>query len=316
MSVRTVDVTVFSTGTLQAPDQVTITAESAGRVEQLRFTEGDQVEKGDVLLTLERQQEAATVRRREATLRNARRDLQRLEQLEGETFVSESDLDAARTTVSEAQAALAIAEDQLADRTIEAPFAGMLGERMVSVGALLSVGDAVVSLTRTAPLDLVVDVPEQHLPALTLGMTVRASTRSLPERAFDGEVTFVDSEVDAATRTVRLEATLPNETGKLRPGQFMRAEVVLERREALTVPEAAVLTRGPVTYLYALTEGAVAKRRTVETGLRRDGWVEITDGLEPGDRVITAGLQRVRSGSPVRLPEENGGGGNAEAARR
>jgi membrane fusion protein (multidrug efflux system) len=310
---RTIARIVTSTGTLEAPEAVIVTAESAGRVDRILFDEGQRVSAGEALLTLEDAQQRAAVEQAQARLTEASRQYSRLQALEGESFASEGRLDTARAAEREARAALAIAEDRLADRWLTAPFGGVLGRRQVSVGAFLSVGEPVVSLTRTDPLDVVFDVPAEHVPSLVTGMKVRATTRAYPGRDFQGEVTLVDSEVSEATRTIALEASIANESGELKAGQFMSVELVVSERRALTVPESAVLARGPVSYVYAVDGDGVAHRRVIETGQRRDGWVEVTTGLDGASRVVTAGSQGVRGGQPVRVGEGEAGAGGAAA---
>jgi len=229
---------------------------------------------------------------------------------------------------------LTLAEADLDDRVITAPFAGVVGRRLVSPGALLEPGTPVADLRRNDPIDLLFDVPEAVIGQIERGQLVRATTSALPERTFDGELTLVGTALDEATRTLPLEATFANPLGLLKPGMFMQASLITGERDLLSVPESAVIARGPTQHVFAVESGpsrstpesspngspnagedaidkhqqqsgagdsGVARRRSVETGIRRDGWVEISEGLKASDRVVVAGLQGLRDGAKVRI---------------
>jgi membrane fusion protein (multidrug efflux system) len=328
-----VAVTIGAVGTLVPPEAVTVTTEAAGRVAEVVFTEGDRVEAGELLVRLERDEDEARVREAEARVVQRRRETARLAELFARDFVSANEVERADAALQEAQAALAIAREALDERGIEAPFAGITGRRLVSPGAFLEAGAPITRLTQTVPLDLLFEVPGRQIAGLRTGLRVEAVTPAYPGETFVGEVTFVGAEVDPATRTLPLEATLPNESGRLKPGMFVNVSLVLESRDALTAPEAAVISRGPRQLVYRVEDGgsgeAQAAQRepppprpptamrdgdeerpwrvvtvTVETGVRRDGWVEIRSGLAAGDRVVTEGHAALRDGMRVRLMGE------------
>jgi membrane fusion protein (multidrug efflux system) len=369
---RRVDLRIQATGTLEASEAVTLTARTRGRVASVLFEEGDRVTSGAPLLRLERERAAARVDEARAQLSEQRRDLARLRELEQQDFVSATELERASAATESAAAALAVAEEDLADRVLAAPFAGTIGRRLVSPGALLEPGTPVADLQRTDPLDLVLDVPETALGRIATGQRVQATTPAFPNRTFTGEVTFVGTQVAADTRTLPLEATFANADGALKPGMFLRADIITGMQTLLTVPEAAVIARGPAQHLYVLapsgdaqphgaghdagegvagdsdasggtdTDAApsprqrrdtqdapqtagqkppVARRRSVQTGLRRAGWVAITEGVSAGEQVIVAGLQGLRDGAVVRTeqravaaPTAAAGGGAGAAA--
>ncbi|WP_295886154.1 efflux RND transporter periplasmic adaptor subunit [uncultured Thiohalocapsa sp.] len=331
---RRVEQRISATGTLIAPEAVTVTARTRGRVARVLFEEGDRVAAGAPLLRLARERAAARVDEAKAQLDEQRRDLARLRELRAQDFVSATELEQAEAAAESAAAALAVAEEDLDDRVLKAPFAGIIGRRLVSPGALLEPGTPVADLRRNDPLDLLLDVPETALGRVTLGQRVTGTTPAYPDRAFRGEVTFVGTRVSRDTRTLPLEATFPNPDGALKPGMFLQAALVTGTQILLTVPEAAVIARGPTQHLYVLdaaaggdhaaedaqaeapgarpeTAGEPAahgadrqptkvRRRSVQTGLRRSGWVAITDGVSAGEQVVTAGLQGLRDGAAVR----------------
>ncbi|MBK1629899.1 hypothetical protein CKO31_03905 [Thiohalocapsa halophila] len=354
---RRVEQRITATGTLTAPESVTVTARSRGRVAEVLFEEGNRVSTGDPLLRLERERAAARVDEAEAQLAEARRDLNRLRELKQNDFVSASDLEQAEAAAESAAAALAVAEEDLEDRVVDAPFTGVVGRRLVSPGALLEPGTPVADLRRSDPLDLLLDVPETALARIAKGQRVQATTPAYPERTFSGEVTFVGTQVDPQLRTLPVEATFANPEGALKPGMFLQAALLSGEQSLLTVPEAAVIARGPTEHLFVLESpptaaaagsaaGASAgspepntaspppaaapgepqadgagpeppkvRRRTVQTGLRRDGWVAVTDGVSAGEQVVVSGLQGLRDGAAVRTgPPPGAGAGNPNKA--
>jgi membrane fusion protein (multidrug efflux system) len=305
-----IQVRLQATGSLKATETVTITARSRGRVEAVRFEEGSAVSRHQALVLLERKRAQAGVREAAARVSQTAQQLERLDTLDAQSFVSETELEQARAAASEARAALRISSEDLADRIIEAPFDGLIGRRLISPGALLEPGMAIASLSRTAPLDLLLDVPGNALAQIEIGQRVLATTPAYPQQTFEGQVTFVSPEVTEGTRTLALEATFDNADHQLKPGLFMTAELVTDRREILRVPEAAVIAQGPTNHLFVVdTKGSAAsqarvQRQPVQTGIRRDGWVEITDGVSADERVVVAGLQRLRDGIAVQIKDD------------
>jgi membrane fusion protein (multidrug efflux system) len=302
---RPLESRVGATGTLIPPEAVTVTTEAAGRVAEIRFEEGDRVAKGEVLVVLERRRQEARVREAEARVLQARREAARRTELYEKDFVSAGEVERSGAAREEAEAALSVAREDLEDRTIQAPFAGVTGRRLVSPGALLQPGTAITRLTLVETLDLRFDVPERRIGRVLLGQTVKAASPAYPGETFTGEVTFVGTELEQATRTLPVEATLPNPGGRLKPGMFMSVDLIVGKRDALTVPEAAVVSRGPTQYVYRLRAGTVQESRgasgggdtgggprvgrvPVETDVRRDGWVEIP--LRPGGGRPSGGL--------------------------
>jgi membrane fusion protein (multidrug efflux system) len=148
-------------------------------------------------------------------------------------------------------------------------------------------------------------VPSLYLPSLAPGVGIEASAAALGETVFDGAIASIDSRIDPVTRTVQVRAKLPNPDRRLRPGLLMRVDLLRNPREALMIPESAVLQRGEAHSVMAIAEGdegePVAEQRSIEVGLRRPGEVEVTAGLSPGDLVITHGADKARPGQPVQV---------------
>jgi membrane fusion protein (multidrug efflux system) len=330
----TISERISATGTLTPPERVTVAAQTAGRIASIHFEEGDAVRKDQVLVILERERAEAAVEEAAARVEQQSRELERRRTLGQRDFVSKSEIDRAEADAEAARAALRIATEELANLVVEAPFSGVLGRRLVSPGAFVEPGAPIAELTRVRSLDLLFDVPGKAVGQVELGQTVEATTPAFPELTFTGQVTFVGTQVSEATRTLPVEATFDNEAGRLKPGMYLRAELIVGERQVVRVPEAAVVTEGPNTLVYVVSEsdgdrgpgdmpagagpadgpdrptdaapGAergpslTVGRRPVETGVRREGWIAIRDGLESGERVVVAGLQGLRDGMTVR----------------
>jgi len=308
--VGTVAVTAETTGTLRARERVVLTTEVSGRVEAIRFAEGASVDSGAVVVALDREEDAARLAEARALRDEAAADLRRAEALTAEDVRPPSELDAARAAYEAAEARVALAADRHEEKVIRAPFAGRVGLRRVSPGDLLQPGDPVATLDATGPLELAFEVPASLLARLRPGLGVRAAAENLPG-PFTGEVARIDPRVDDETRTIELEARVPDPTGALRPGLLVTVDLVLEERAGVLAPEAAVVLEGGEARLYVVARGEV-ERRTVTLGERRRGEVEVTEGLAPGERVVVRGVQGLRDGQAV-APEERAPAGAAPA---
>ena len=214
-----------------------------------------------------------------------------------------------------ARARLRAVESRLADRLIRAPFDSVVGLRQISVGTLLTPGTAVATLHDDSRMKLDFSVAELQLSKIAPGQPVIARSRAYPGTVFEGEVSVVDNEVDPVTRSIRVRAILPNPDHLLRPGMLMTVEVAASQRQALVIPEEALLPQGGQQFVMLAVDGdagLVAEKRQVRIGQRQPGQVEITDGLEAGERVITHGNFRVQAGQAVRVEAEQQLGESAQ----
>lgn len=288
-------------GTLLASQSVEITAKSAGQVEQILFHAGQRVERGDVLVRLDSNIETADLDEAKALMEDARQQLQRARQLLATRAVAQARVDELETAFAAARARVAAAEQRLADRVVTAPFAGIVGIREVDPGARVTDDTVLTTLDDVAEMALEVRIPEVFFGAVRRGQEVRAATAAFPNEEFAGAIAVIDSRIDPVARSFRARATLPNSDGRLVPGLFMVARITLaERPDAILIPEQAVVAEGGATYVYRVRDDR-AQRVPVTLGLRRIGEVEVISGLAPGDIVVTAGLQRLRDGQPVRV---------------
>jgi membrane fusion protein, multidrug efflux system len=292
----TIRVTVEAIGTTRAREQVLLTADVTDKVEAINFEEGSFVEKGQLLVQLDDTQARAAVAG--AVRDEARQALRRAEELDTGRFIAEADVDERRRRFETAEAEVEQARARLADYAIKAPFSGRIGIRRVSPGSLVTPETIIATLTTVDPMELHFELPGRLLPQPHPGMQVYAQ-RSDDAEPFDGVVITVDATVDADTRTVALKAEIPNTGGALRPGMFMMVSAVLDViSDAVLVPEEAVLLRGAESFVFVVKDGVV-ERVAVETGARREGVVEIREGIAAGASVVVAGLQRISDGQRV-----------------
>ncbi len=288
-------------GTTRANESLVISPRVSDTVEAIHFEDGDLVEAGEVLITLNMAEQKALLSESEATLLEAQQQLERTRDLVTRGNASRATLDSRIAAVEEARSRVAAAKSRIQDRIVRAPFSGILGLRMVSLGALVSPGTPITTLDDISPIKLDFAIPEQFLSALGKGQVVIAKAAAYPELDFNGEVTTVSSRVDPVTRAVTVRAEIPNEDGYLRPGMLMTVNVINREREAIAVPEEAIIPVGREQFVFIITDENVAERRKITIGLRRPGIVEVLSGVTPGEKVVVAGMLRLRPGTPVRI---------------
>jgi len=299
---RSFSMRIEALGTLEPNEQVELTLNAADRVRAIYFDDGDRVNKGKTLLSLAQREQAALVEGAEATVEEARRQQERIARLAKEQAVSQSELDQANRNLDSASAQLRAVQSRQRDRVLVAPFDGVLGFRMVSVGSYVGPGDVVARLIDDSEMNLEFAVPSIFLRTLKKGTLIQATTDDLPGEVFEGEVASIDNAIDPVTRAIRVRATLPNPDRILKSGMFVQVALLADARQAYAIPEEAVQPVGPNTFVFVVAnEGgqSVAHRKQVSLGLRQDSYVEVISGLELGEKVITEGIIRVREGASV-----------------
>lgn len=291
-------------GTLRANESVELTATIAERVVETCFEDGDRVKKGDVLLKLSSSEEEALLTEAVSAAREARLQYERIEQLAARGTASTAQLDEARRVYETAKARQLAIESRLAELVIKAPFDGRVGLRNISVGALVRPGDLVTTIDDDSMMLLDFPVPARFIDAVKPGAPIEATTATYGGRFFRGGVHSVSSRVDPVTRSVVVRAEIPNDERLLLPGMLMKVDLLANAREALVIPESALLPAGEKNYVMVVAEsstGQLASRREVEIGTRRRGEVEILSGLSEGASVVTHGGFKLADGSPVRV---------------
>ncbi len=299
-------------GTAQARESIVLTPKVADTIRALRFDSGDRVRRGQVLVEMSSVEQSAALSEAQVANAAAQQDLRRFQELFDRGFASQARLDTVRAGADAAQARVNAGGSRMSDRTIRAPFAGVVGLRTASPGQFMRPGDQIGTLDDIAEIKLDFTLPETQLARLRRGVAIVAHTAAYPERSFTGAIADVDSRVDPATRTVRVRAILPNRDETLRPGMLMIVEVRSNPREALAIPEITILDQADGAYVFRVVSfeaGQTVERVRIEAGQRSGGMVEILGGLSEGDQVVTEGVQSVRPGQPVRLGGEGAGAG-------
>lgn len=296
-------------GTATANESVAVTAKVTETVRRVNFSDGMEVAKGAILVELTNAEELAQLAEYRANLAEAEQQFDRISGLVQRGNAAESVLDQRTEAVDTAKARIDGVRARLDDRLIRAPFAGILGFRRVSPGTLVTPNTVIATLDDITVIKLDFPVPEIFIAAVKPGQEIEARSAAYPDMMFAGVVTTVNSRVDPATRAVTVRATLPNDDHLLKPGMLLSVVVFKGSSETLVVPEEALVPVQNRQFVFVVGDDNVAQRRQVTIGRRRPGKVEILDGLELGERVITQGQMKIRSGNKVRVLE---GGGNGK----
>jgi membrane fusion protein (multidrug efflux system) len=287
-------------GTLTANESVSLTATVTETVNAIHFDDGDRVEKGQVLAEMTSREEHAQLEEARATVSEAQRQFQRIKSLEAEGTAAKALLDERQRDWETARARLNGIESRLADRLIKAPFAGVVGLRDLSVGALVQPGDLITTLDDDSVMKLEFPVPETSLAALQPGLEIIARAGNFPDQQFSGVIKAIDSRIDPVTRSIRVRAMLPNPERVLKPGQLLQVTLLNRPRKALMIPEEALLPQGTQHFIYLVDGASKVVKREIRIGARRPGQVEVLEGLAIGDQVITHGMT-VQPGQTVQI---------------
>ena len=293
---------IRATGTLRADESVNLSAETSGRITGIFFQEGSRVRRGQLLVKindaeLRAQRDRLRTRIELAATREERQ--RRLLEIGG---ASQDEYDGVLGELNVLRSEAALLDAQIATTEIRAPFDGVIGLRYVSEGAYVSPQSQIASLQALSPMKLEFSVPERYAGRVRTGDAVLFTVAGA-EGSFRGEVYAVEPRVDVDTRTLQIRASVPNPDGRLLPGAFADLElIVAEIEDALPVPSIAVISELGGKRVWVVENGRAAPR-TVETGIRTEDAVQVTEGLAPGDTVLTSGLQTVRAGQEVQLQD-------------
>lgn len=294
-----------SLGTAQANDSVTLTATVTASVAEILFRDGDEVEIGQVLVRLASAEEIADQREAQVALTEQRRELNRIRGLAADGIVPRQQVEQQRSRVEEAEARLAAVEARLSDRVIRAPFSGVLGLRRVSTGALVTPGTAIADLDDISLIKVDFTIPERFLGAMRTGLPIEARSVAFRDRVFEGKVTAVSTRVDVATRTVTVRAEIDNPDLELRPGMLLTTRLPLDPADRLAVPEGAVVSTADQHFAFVLGDDGSVRRQPITIGRRQPGLVEVLEGLDEGELVVSDGVLRLRQGTRVRVLEDD-----------
>ncbi len=290
-------------GTLNADESVTLSATVTDTIAEINFDDGEQVERGRLLIRLEDSEEQALLRAAQAITDERRNASGRASQLQQRNLAARADVEDTQSQLRQAQADAQALEARLENYRIHAPFSGRVGFRNVSVGALVTPGMALVTLDKLDVMKLDFSVPEVFLDRLSAGLSLSATTAAYPDEVFRGEISSIGTRIDPVSRSVNVRAELANPDLKLRPGMLMEVIVQQRVRDALVLPEAALQPSGNRHFVMVIQqqEAPRLERREVAIGERRSGEVEVLEGIREGDLVVIHGLQLAREGQEVRI---------------
>jgi membrane fusion protein (multidrug efflux system) len=290
---------IEAVGTSKARESVTLTAKITETVRKVNFRDGQSVDAGDVLVELTSGQQVAALAEAHATYKDAERLMNRNQDLVRQGTVSRQVGDTAQATHDSTKARVDLLRAQLSDRVVIAPFSGVLGLRQISAGALVTPGAVITTLDDIDAIKLDFAVPERFLSALAPDQDVVARSAAFPEREFRGKVVSLDSRVDPVTRAVLVRAELANTDHALRAGMLLMVNVLRPSREALAVPEIAVVQVGSNAFVYRVGADDKVEQVKVSLGARRRGEVEISEGIEAGARIVVDGTVKLRDGAKI-----------------
>jgi membrane fusion protein, multidrug efflux system len=286
-------------GTARARESVTVTAKVSETVERVHFDSGDEIAAGAPLVTLSGRQQQALFEAAQAAAAEAEQMYRRQEQLAAQQLIAHSLLDTQRATRDSTRARVAQVRADLGDRVIRAPFTGRLGIRQVSPGTLVQPGTAIANLDDISHVYVDFPVPEAQLANLESGQLLQAASAAYPKRVFNGTVATIDSRIDDVTRAVTVRGEFPNPDRALRPGMLLQVQLARGERQALVVPEIAVVQVAQTSSVYRVKPDGSVEQVEVLLGGRNAGQVEITKGLRAGDRIVIDGTGKLRPGAKI-----------------
>jgi membrane fusion protein (multidrug efflux system) len=303
--------TLSAVGSISAVQGAIVSTELGGIVSEVGFQSGSEAKKGEVLLKLDSSSEEALLHTAEADLELARANLQRERDLAARKVVSKQELDAAESTFGQKQGTVDNMRAFIAKKQVHAPFDGQLGIRQVNVGEMINSGKQVVSLQALDPVYVDFALPQQELSKLAPGLEALVRTDAAPGREFKGKLTALNSMVDTVTRNVTLQATLENPDHALKPGMFVKIDIVLpEKGKTLVIPGSAVSYAPYGDSVFVIDkkkdpktgkETQTLRQAFVRIGEARGDFVSVTQGLKAGDEVVSTGVFKLRNGMPVTI---------------
>lgn len=305
------ETSIHSVGSIAAVQGVMVSAEVAGVVSRIAFESGETVQAGDILVELDASIERAQLESVKATAELAQITLKRSNELRSKNTISQSELDSAESQEKQAKAEVLRLEATIAKKTIRAPFDGRLGIRQVNLGQFLNSGGAIVSLQSLDPVYVDFSVPQQQLDQVAPGLEVRVQSDAADGKVFEGKINAISSEIDVATRAVRVRAELANPEGLLRPGMFGSVTVVqAETKPVNYIPITAVIYAPYGNSVYVIEpaesgDGKIARQQFVRLGDKRGDFVAVIEGVEPGQSVVSAGAFKLRNGVSVSVKESD-----------
>ncbi len=298
-------------GSIQPVQGVELEAEAQGIVKKINFENGQQVGKGDLLVQLDVEVEKAQLKSAEATAKLAAIEFERAKRLRESGNVPQSNLDSAVADLERANAEVENIKAVIDRKTITAPFDGKVGIRQINLGQFVPLGAPIVAIQAYEQVYVNFSLPQQALSKVEVGYPLILKTDAFPDRDFQGKVTALSPEINPVTRTIQVQGTLENPDGALRAGLFVRVNVILpEINTILAIPATAILYAPYGNSVYKVVEdketgSLVAKQFFVRLGQPRGDFVSVDMGVEPGDKVVSSGVFKLRNGISVNVDNSN-----------
>ncbi len=298
---------VEALGTTKANESVIITADRSEKITEIHFEDGQEVKQGDLLVTLDKSQEEAELRSAQAMTTETQTSYNRAKKLSGNSALPKATLQGRLAELKQAQASADAIKAGLQSYQIVAPFDGILGLREMSVGTLVQPGDMITTIDDLSQIKVDFSVPSVYLESLKAGLSITGYVEAFGDRAFKGEVKTVNTQIDPVTRTVKVRAVIPNEDGALKPGLLMNIVVYKNPRQAILIPEEALVKRADKNFVYVIAQDGgkiVVAETTITLGARKPGTIEVLSGLKAGDKIVVHGTQKLRDGADVSIRAE------------
>jgi membrane fusion protein, multidrug efflux system len=286
-------------GTARANESIEISSRVSDKIARVYFESGDTVRAGQALVSLQTGSDSANLSAAQAQAKEADRQFIRGQQLVKEKLISASQMDTLRGNRDAAFARAQAANANLQDRVIAAPFSGVLGLRQISPGQLINAGTIITTLDDVSKIKVDFSLPEVQMAILKNNLAIEARSDAYPNQVFSGRVLSVDSRVDLQSRSIAAQAQIDNPDNKLRPGMLLQINVLQSQRNAVVIPELALLQLGSESFVYRVTLDNTAEKTIVKSGTRSFGFVEIVQGLKTGDRIVVEGTSKLRPGQNV-----------------
>ncbi len=290
---------IETVGTAFANEQTVITSPVTERIERLGFSDGDIVRRGAMIAQLSRGEESADLSAIEARAREANQQLERLISLQKRGFATNAAVDQQTALRDSARADANAIRSRISDRVIRAPFDGVLSLRTISPGTVVTSGSPIATISDISSIKLDFTVPEAYLTSIEKGQVIEAISTAYPDQSFFGTIDNIDPLVDELSRSVTVRAILPNNSRLLRPGMLLTIKIISESRNSLAIPETALIAQGDQNFVFVVDDEGIARRTSIETGLRSNGMIEVTSGIAKGTKIVADGTVKVRDDAPV-----------------
>jgi membrane fusion protein (multidrug efflux system) len=291
---------VYASGTVLANEEVELRPEIAGKILSVNFKEGSHVSKGALLVRINDADLQAQLKKLQVQLKLANEQEQRAKKLLDISGVSQEEYDISLNQLNALKADEEFTQAQVAKTELRAPFDGMIGLKNISEGSYVSPSQTIAWIQQVDPVKIDFSIPEKYASMVSPNAKIKF-TSSNSNESYTGTVYAIQPRIDVGTRSLQVRALSPNKGGKIIPGSFVKVQLTLKEFEnTIMIPTQAIVPvlKGKTVYV---ARNGKASQQKVETGIRTDSTIQITDGIKEGDTVITSGLMQLRSDMPVKV---------------